>query len=134
LTAPTGTDHQRVLAFRGGRDLAETQGLADPRVALVDGLEQRHQHHDRDEDQPTALAELGDQLDHRGGGREQRAEAVEHRPPLPARAALLPPVPNHADSEYVEYRMFPGLLTRTWIDRSVGWFQDVWCRDALAVS
>jgi transposase-like protein len=41
---------------------------------------------------------------------------------------------HHADSEYVEYRMFPGLLTRTRIDRSVGWFQDVWCRDALAVS
>jgi acyl carrier protein len=40
----------------------------------------------------------------------------------------------HADSEYVEYRMFPGLLTLTRIDRSVRRFQDVWCRDALAVS
>ena len=40
----------------------------------------------------------------------------------------------HSDSEYVFYRMFPGLLTRTAMDGLVGWFEDVGCRDVLAVS
>ena len=41
---------------------------------------------------------------------------------------------HHSDSEYVSYRMFPGLLTRTAMDGLTGWFEDVGCREFLAVS
>ena len=40
----------------------------------------------------------------------------------------------HSDSEYVSYRMFPGLLTRTAIEGLTGGFEDVGCRDVPAVS
>ena len=41
---------------------------------------------------------------------------------------------HHSDSEYVSYRMFPGLLTRTAMDGLTGWFEDVGCWDVLAAS
>jgi transposase InsO family protein len=51
-----------------------------------------------------------------------------------ARGGRVDGVIFHSDSEYVSYRMFPGLLTRTAMDGLIGLFQDVRCRDALAAS
>src|SRR5450756_2257444 len=89
--------------MRDGRDLPESQARLVPAIVGADPREEQDEERDRDDHDPGAARELGDQEDDGADAGHHGAHAVQRRPPLPACGPLAPPVHHEPGLGAVSY-------------------------------